>query len=118
MFESIKEKALSKTAEARQNLAKSVAITASVMGVTTPELALADSGASMLTNIKTLLQGGIGFLGAAMIVFGAVTIGINVHGSAQGNGGAIASGVAVLIGGAIVSAAALYFGTIDVSWAS
>lgn len=94
------------------------AVTAWVMTVLLPELGLADNAAGILGNIKGLLQGGLGFVGGAMVVFGAVTVGINVHGSAQGNGGAIASGVAVIVGGAIVAAAAVYFGTLDISWAN
>lgn len=74
------------------------------------------NGQTLITNLMNLLKGGIGFLGAAMIVFGAVVIGINVHGTAQGNGGAISSGVAILIGGCIIAAAAVYFGSIDTSW--
>ena len=60
--------------------------------------------------------GGIQMLGAIMVVWGGVTIGINVHNGASGNGAAIAAGVGTLIGGVIVSAAALYFGTLDTSW--
>lgn len=74
------------------------------------------TGTAMLGDIKNMLQGGMTFLGGAMIVFGGITIGINVHGTAQGNGGAISSGVAILIGGAIIMASAIYFGTLDVSW--
>ena len=51
-----------------------------------------------------------------MVVWGGVTIGINVHNGASGNGAAIAAGVGTLIGGVIVSAAALYFGTLDTGW--
>ena len=94
------------------------AVTAFVVTTLLPELGLADNAAGILGNIKGLLQGGLGFVGGAMVVFGAVTVGINVHGSAQGNGGAIASGVAVIVGGAIVAAAAIYFGTLDISWAN
>lgn len=84
---------------------------------TTP-LLLASSGSSILQDIAKYLAGGIGFLGAAMVVFGGVTIGINVHNGASGNGSAMASGVGVLVGGAIVSACALYFSTLDMSWAN
>lgn len=94
------------------------AVTVGVCGTMLPTVALADNAAGILENIKTMLQGGLAFVGGAMVVFGGVTIGINVHGSAQGNGGAIASGVAVLVGGAIVAAAAMYFGSLDISWAS
>ena len=62
------------------------------------------------------LQGIIQMRGAIMVVWGGVTIGINVHNGASGNGAAIAAGVGTLIGGVIVSAAALYFGTLDTSW--
>lgn len=77
-----------------------------------------DDGQQILTQIINLLRGGIGFLGAAMVVWGAVTIGINVHNGASGNGSAIASGVGILVGGVIISAAAVYFGTLDTSWIS
>lgn len=76
------------------------------------------SAGEILNKVKDLLRGGIGFLGAAMVVWGAVTIGINVHNGASGNGSAIASGVAVLIGGVIISAAAVYFGTINIDFAN
>lgn len=95
------------------------AVTVGVCGTLLPQVAMAENEApNILDNIKNMLQGGLAFVGGAMVVFGGVTIGINVHGSAQGNGGAIASGVAVLVGGAIVAAAAMYFGSLDVSWAS
>lgn len=70
----------------------------------------------ILENIKNLMKGGLGFVGAAMVVFGGVTIGINVHNGASGNGAAIASGVATLVGGVIVSAAAFYFGSLSTNW--
>lgn len=76
----------------------------------------ASSGQDILTHVINLLKGGVGFLGAAMVVWGAVTIGINVHNGASGNGSAIASGVGILVGGVIISAAAIYFGTLDTSW--
>ena len=80
---------------------------------------LADTNAAdILEKVKGLLTGGIGFLGAAMVVWGAVTIGINVHNGASGNGSAIASGVGVLVGGVIISAAAAYFGSLGTSWAT
>lgn len=93
------------------------AVTVGVCGTLLPQVAMAESASNILDQIKSLLQGGLAFVGGAMVVFGGVTIGINVHGSAQGNGGAIASGVAVLVGGAIVAAAAMYFGSLDISWA-
>lgn len=76
----------------------------------------ATTGSAVLSKVVSLLQGGIAFLGAAMIVWGAVTIGINVHNGASGNGSAIASGVGIVVGGAIIAAAAAYFATLDLSW--
>jgi len=78
------------------------------LAVATVQLGQLDSAGGILGNITGLLKGGIQMLGAIMVVWGGVTIGINVH-----NG---ASGVGTLIGGVIVSAAALYFGTLDTSW--
>ncbi len=76
------------------------------------------SGSSMLTTIKSLLTGGCGFLGGGLIVFGAISLGMNIHNGASGNGAAIGSAVGTIVGGAVICAAAVYFNTLDVSWAS
>lgn len=76
------------------------------------------SGSSMLTTIKNLLVGGCGFMGGGLIVFGAISLGMNIHNGASGNGAAIGSAVATIVGGAVICAAAVYFGTLDVSWAN
>lgn len=89
------------------------AVTCGLSALTVPQPAYANNA---LSNVTGLLQNGLTFLGGAMVVFGAVTIGINVSGTAQGNGGAIASGVATAIGGAIIVAASVYFGQLDTSW--
>lgn len=88
------------------------------LAVGTVKLAQLDSAGGILNSIKNLLKGGIQMLGAFMVVWGGVTIGVNVHNGASGNGAAIAAGVGTLIGGVIISAAALYFGTLDTSWVS
>lgn len=88
------------------------------LAVATVKLGQLDSASGILTNIKALLKGGIQMLGAVMVVWGGVTIGVNVHNGASGNGAAIAAGVGTLIGGVIISAAAFYFGTLDTSWVS
>lgn len=75
------------------------------------------NGIQILTAIRSLLAGGCGFLGAGMIIFGAISIGTNVSGGAAGNGAAIAQGVATLVGGVIICAAAVYFNQLDISWA-
>lgn len=81
----------------------------------TPAWAANEAG-SLLNTLKGLLAGGGGFLGAGMVLFGAITIGTNVSGAAQGNGAAISSGVAMVIGGVIIGAAAWYFNSLDTSW--
>lgn len=83
-----------------------------------PALGYADDAKTILEKIRDLLKGGLGFLGGAMVVFGGIIIGINVHGTAQGNGGQISQGVAVLIGGVIISAAAIFFGNLSIDWAT
>lgn len=71
---------------------------------------------ALLGNMRDLLSGGISMIGAIMVIFGAVSIGVNVHNGAQGNGSAIATGVATLIGGVIIAAAGVYFGSLDITW--
>lgn len=76
------------------------------------------TGQALLQSLISLLQGGVGFIGGAMIVIGMVVIGVNINEGLNGRGGAIAAGVATLIGGAIIVAAAVYFGQLDISWMS
>lgn len=90
--------------------------TVAAMMATRAAMIPVDTGSEILTKVINLLKGGVGFLGAAMVVWGAVTIGINVHNGASGNGSAIASGVGILVGGVVISAAAVYFGSLDTSW--
>lgn len=80
--------------------------------------AFADDAQTVLDRIKDMLSGGMTFLGGAMAVFGAITIGINVHNGASGNGSAIATGVATLIGGVIIAAAGIYFQGLPTDWAT
>lgn len=65
--------------------------------------------ASTFDSIKNVISTGLQAVGAAMVVFGAVTIGMNVSGAAQGNGGAISSGIATMVGGAVIAVAATFF---------
>lgn len=83
----------------------------------TPALAATEAG-NLLNTLKGLLAGGGGFLGGGMVLFGAITIGTNVSGASQGNGAAISSGVAMVIGGVIIAAASFYFSSLDTSWAT
>lgn len=81
-----------------------------------PAMAWADTAMQLLDKIKGLLVGGVGMLGAGMVVFGAVSIGTNLHNGAQGNGAAIAGGLATLVGGVIIAVAALSFGSMSTDW--
>lgn len=100
---------------ARRNKAAATAAVAAMAA--NPAVAMAATDASnILDKVKGLLAGGVGMLGAGMVVFGAVSIGTNLHNGAQGNGAAIAGGVATLVGGVIIAAAAVFFGTLDTSW--
>ena len=71
----------------------------------------------MLTEIMTKIQGAVGFIGAMMFVWGLVNLGLNIKDGAQGGGGRIAGAIAMMAGGAVVIAAAVYFGSLDLSWA-
>ena len=77
---------------------------------------VAASASDMLANILSLISGGIQFLGCAMIVWGLVSIGINVQNGASGNGSAISQGIAMVVGGAVITAAGVYFSNLDTSW--
>lgn len=53
------------------------------LAVATVQLGQLDSAGGILGNITSLLKGGIQMLGAIMVVWGGVTIGINVHNGAR-----------------------------------
>ena len=72
-----------------------------------------------LASILNLISGGVGTVGALLIVWGGVSLGLSL---ATSNGGANAADIAPallkVVGGVIIAAAAVYFGLIDTSWAS
>lgn len=71
------------------------------------------NGQAAFEKVLNLMQVGVGILGALLIVWGAVKVGLALK--EQQGGNAIAEGVGFLLGGAIISAAALYFGQVDIS---
>lgn len=71
----------------------------------------------MLDNAITLLRGGMSFLGGTLVVFGLVNLGMTIKDGMQGGGGQLSGAIAMIVGGAVVIAAAVYFGSLDVSWA-
>lgn len=109
-------KALEKVTNVVQKNKAATFAAISVAIATNPTLAWATDASNILDKVKNLLSGGVGMLGAAMVVFGAVNIGTNVGGNGGVDGSRIAGGVATLIGGVIIAAAALYFGSLDTAW--
>lgn len=72
----------------------------------------------MLNNVISLLSTGITFLGGILIVMGLVNLGMTIKDGMQGGGGQLAGAIAMIVGGGIVIGAAVYFGSLDTSFAS
>ncbi|ERL06849.1 hypothetical protein [Olsenella profusa] len=69
----------------------------------------------MLNEVLARVAGGVGFLGGAGIVFGVVQLGLA---GSDGPGGArLHQAIAAIVGGAIIAGAAIYFKSLDTSWA-
>lgn len=71
----------------------------------------------MLNNAITMLTQGITFLGGVLVVFGLVNLGMTIKDGMQGGGGQLSGAIAMIVGGAIVVGAAVYFGSLNTSWA-
>jgi hypothetical protein len=48
---------------------------------------------------------------------GLVNLGMSLKDGAQGGGGQLAGAIAMIVGGGVIVGAAVYFGTLDTSWA-
>lgn len=72
----------------------------------------------MLDNVISLLSTGITFLGGILIVMGLVNLGMTIKDGMQGGGGQLAGAIAMIVGGGIIIGAAIYFGSLDTSFAS
>ncbi len=72
----------------------------------------------MLAEVMSKLSSGIGFLGGVLVVFGLINLGMALKDGAQGGGGQIAGAISMIVGGGVIVGAAVYFGTMDTSWAS
>lgn len=121
-IENIKEKAKEALSHPKRT-AMQLAVSASAAYIASPAAALAagedaatttTSNKAMLTNIITLVKGAVGFLGAFLVVWGAVNLGLAIR--EQSGGPQIASAIATIAGGAVIIAAAIYFSSIDTSW--
>lgn len=71
----------------------------------------------MLNNIVSMLSQGVTFLGGVLVVFGLVNLGMTIKDGMQGGGGQLAGAIAMIVGGGIVIGAAVYFGSLDTSFA-
>lgn len=72
----------------------------------------------MLGNVISLLSQGITFLGGVLVVFGLINLGMTIKDGMQGGGGQLAGAIAMIVGGGIVIGAAVYFGSLDTSFAA
>lgn len=72
----------------------------------------------MLNAVMSMLSQGIAFLGGALIVFGLINLGMTIKDGMQGGGGQLAGAIAMIVGGGIIVGAAVYFGSLDTSFAN
>lgn len=72
----------------------------------------------MLNNAIQMLTQGVTFLGGVLVVFGLVNLGMTIKDGMQGGGGQLSGAIAMIVGGAVVVGAAIYFGSLDTSWAA
>lgn len=72
----------------------------------------------MLDDVINLLESGVQFLGGALIVFGLINLGMTIKDGMQGGGGQLSGAIAMIVGGAIIIGAAIYFKSLDTSFAA
>lgn len=72
----------------------------------------------MLEEVMAKLGGGVTFLGGIIVVFGLINLGMTLKDGMQGGGGQLAGSLAMIVGGGVVVGAAIYFGSLDTSFAS
>ena len=72
----------------------------------------------MLNEVMSMLSQGVAFLGGALIVFGLINLGMTIKDGMQGGGGQLAGAIAMIVGGGIIVGAAVYFGSLDTSFAN
>jgi hypothetical protein len=70
----------------------------------------------VLEKMKTLLGNGAMALGAIIVVFGLIQVGLSIREASSGGGAQLAVGIASIVGGAIIIAASFFFKGIDISW--
>lgn len=67
----------------------------------------------MISQVSSLLVTGVGALGAVLIVFGLINLGLTIKDGMQGGGGQLSGAIAMIIGGGIVTGAAVFFNSIN-----
>lgn len=73
---------------------------------------------NMLADVMNIVGQGVTFLGGVLVVMGLVNLGMTIKDGMQGGGGQLAGAIAMIVGGGIVIGAAVYFGSLDTSFAS
>lgn len=98
--------------------ARAVVASATLAVALTPTVALAEnlSAQGMVDKMLDLISKGAILIGLVVAGFGGISVGTNVAGATQGNGGAISSGVAMIVGGLVVAAVGALFMQLDTSW--
>jgi|GEM_PF-887823 hypothetical protein len=83
----------------------------STVGLAAPAYAAPASPTDVLSQVLPLIQQGVTFLGGALIVWGAVKLGLAIKDQQGGN--ALSDSIATIAGGAIVIAAGVFFGQLQ-----
>ena len=71
----------------------------------------------MLNEVMSKLADAIVFLGGVLTVFGLINLGLTIKDGMQGGGGQLAGAITMIVGGGIIIGAAIYFGSLDTSFA-
>ena len=90
--------------------AAALAAWASVV-LATPAWAAPASPTDVLQQVMPLIQQGVTFLGGALVIWGAVKLGLAIKDQQGGN--ALSEAIATIAGGAVVIAAGVFFGNLQ-----
>ena len=76
-----------------------------------PAYAAPASPSEVLGQVMPLIQQGVTFLGGALVIWGAVKLGLAIKDQQGGN--ALSEAIATIAGGAVVIAAGIFFGQLQ-----
>lgn len=83
-----------------------IGISACVIALLSPTAAFAAS--SVLGDVMKLLSNAVQFIGAILVIFGAVSVGLTLK-DGVGGGGQISNGICLMVAGGCIAAAAKIF---------